>query len=358
MNRLLVTGGAGFIGSEVVRQLIAETDAIVINVDVLTYAGNPESLAEESGHPRYIFEQVNICDRPEIERVFRQHRPDAVMHLAAESHVDRSISGPAAFIETNVVGTSTLLDVARSYWSELPAEQQQRFRFHHISTDEVYGDLGPKDSAFTEETPYAPSSPYSASKAASDHLVRAWQRTYGLPTLITNCSNNYGPYQFPEKLIPLMILNALEGKRLPVYGKGDNIRDWLHVEDHARALRTVLARGEPGRTYNIGGRAERTNLEVVRAICAHLDTLVPRAEGTHEQLIEFVSDRPGHDRRYAIDDTRIARELGWKPTESFESGLKKTIRWYLENSAWVERVRSGAYRDWIKANYVNRKVMK
>ncbi|WP_092999083.1 dTDP-glucose 4,6-dehydratase [Thiohalomonas denitrificans] len=360
--KLLVTGGAGFIGSAVVRQFLAETDDTVINLDKLTYAGNLDSLGDSYDHPRHIFERVDICDRAEVERVFQQHRPDAVMHLAAESHVDRSITGPAAFIETNVVGTSTLLDVARGYWSELPSEQKQRFRFHHISTDEVYGDLGPEDPAFTEETPYAPSSPYSASKASSDHLVRAWQRTYGLPTLITNCSNNYGPYQFPEKLIPLVILNALEGKPLPIYGKGDNIRDWLHVEDHARALRTVLAQGEPGRTYNIGGRAEKTNLQVVEAICDLLDTHYPLPTThsrltTHRDLITFVSDRPGHDRRYAIDDTRISQELDWQPQENFDSGLRKTVQWYLDNPEWVNRVRSGAYREWIEANYASREAV-
>ncbi len=355
--KVLVTGGAGFIGSAVVRQYVANTDTTVINIDKLTYAGNLDSLGSAYGHPRHMFERVDICDRLELEHVFQQYRPDAVMHLAAESHVDRSITGPAAFVNTNVVGTSTLLDVARGYWSELPSEQKKRFRFHHISTDEVYGDLGTEDPAFTEETPYAPSSPYSASKAASDHLVRAWQRTYGLPTLITNCSNNYGPYQFPEKLIPLVILNAIEGKPLPIYGKGDNIRDWLHVEDHARALRTVLAHGEPGRTYNIGGRAEKTNVDVVRAICTHLDELKPRKEGAHEELIEFVEDRPGHDRRYAIDDTRISRELRWQPEESFDSGLRKTVKWYLDNPGWVNRVRSGAYRDWIESNYGDRGVV-
>ncbi|WP_018169540.1 dTDP-glucose 4,6-dehydratase [Thioalkalivibrio sp. ALMg9] len=352
--RVLVTGGAGFIGSAVVRQYIAETDATVINVDALTYAGNPESLGNARAHPRHVFEHVDITDRSALERVFREHRPDAVMHLAAESHVDRSIEGPAAFVETNVTGTHNLLEAARSYWSELEGEAQERFRFHHVSTDEVYGDLGPEGPAFTEETAYAPSSPYSASKAASDHLVRAWHRTYGLPVVITNCSNNYGPYQFPEKLIPLMLLNALDGSPLPVYGRGDNVRDWLYVEDHARALRHVLAQGASGRTYNIGGRCERTNLEVVHALCAVLDELVPDEQGRYARLIEFVTDRPGHDRRYAIDDTRLANELGWQPTESFESGLRKTVQWYLDNPEWVERVRSGAYREWIDANYARR----
>lgn len=353
-ERVLVTGGAGFIGSAVVRQYIGETDATVINVDALTYAGNPESLGDALDHPRYRFEQVDIADRAALDRVFREHRPDAVMHLAAESHVDRSIEGPAAFVETNVTGTHNLLEAARGFWSELEGDANERFRFHHVSTDEVYGDLGPEDPAFTEDTPYAPSSPYSASKAASDHLVRAWHRTYGLPVVITNCSNNYGPCQFPEKLIPLMILNALDGKPLPVYGRGDNIRDWLYVEDHARALRHVLAHGAVGRTYNIGGRCERTNLEVVHTLCATLDELVPDEQGAYARLIEFVSDRPGHDRRYAIDDTRLENELGWKPAESFETGLRKTVQWYLDNPGWVERVRTGAYREWIDANYARR----
>ena len=352
--RVLITGGAGFIGSAVVRQHIAETGATVINIDALTYAGNPESLGDARENPRHVFEHVDITDRAALERVFREHRPDAVMHLAAESHVDRSIEGPAAFVETNVTGTHNLLEAARGYWSKLGGEAKERFRFHHVSTDEVYGDLGPDDPAFTEDTPYAPSSPYSASKAASDHLVRAWHRTYGLPVMITNCSNNYGPYQFPEKLVPLMVLNALDGRPLPVYGRGDNVRDWLYVEDHARALRHVLAHGSVGRTYNIGGRCERTNLEVVHALCAVLDELAPNEQGPYARLIEFVTDRPGHDRRYAIDDTRIANELGWQPTESFETGLRKTVQWYLDNPEWVERVRSGAYRQWIDANYANR----
>jgi dTDP-glucose 4,6-dehydratase len=352
--RVLVTGGAGFIGSAVVRQYIAETDATVINVDALTYAGNPESLGDARAHPRHVFEHVDITDRAALERVFHEHRPEAVMHLAAESHVDRSIEGPAAFVHTNIVGTYTLLEVSRDFWSELEGDAKERFRFHHVSTDEVYGDLAPDDPAFTEKTPYAPSSPYSASKAASDHLVRAWHRTYGLPVVITNCSNNYGPYQFPEKLIPLMILNALDGKSLPVYGRGDNVRDWLYVEDHARALRHVLAHGTIGRTYNIGGQCERTNLEVVHALCAILDELVPDDQGTYARLIEFVTDRPGHDQRYAIDDTRIVSELGWQPAESFETGLRKTMQWYLDNPSWVERVRTGAYREWINANYGRR----
>lgn len=352
--KVLITGGAGFIGSAVIRQCITETDDTAINVDKLTYAGNLDSLGEARDHPRHIFERVDICDHQELERVFRRHKPDVVMHLAAESHVDRSILGPAEFIETNVTGTSTLLEVARRYWNELPPGRQERFRFHHISTDEVYGELGADDTAFRETTPYAPSSPYAASKAASDHMVRAWHRTYGLPVVLTNCSNNYGPYQFPEKLIPLMILNAVEAKPLPVYGRGENVRDWIHVEDHADALRQVLAAGEPGRTYNIGGRSERTNLEVVRTICAFLDELAPRANGPYARLIEFVTDRPGHDHRYAIDDSRISQELGWQPKENFESGLRKTVQWYLDNQNWVERVRSGAYRKWMETNYANR----
>ena len=352
--RLLITGGAGFIGSTLVRQLFAETEASVINVDALTYAGNLDSLGSTHHDPRQVFEYVDITDRTALERVFREHQPDAIMHLAAESHVDRSIHGPGAFVKTNVTGTHNLLEVARAYWSELEGEKKRRFRFHHVSTDEVYGDLGPDDPPFTEETPYAPSSPYSASKAASDHLVRAWHRTYGLPVVITNCSNNYGPYQFPEKLIPLMILNALERQPLPVYGHGDNVRDWLFVEDHARALRLVLEEGADGRTYNIGGQCERTNLEVVRAICAVLDELAPDPKGSYERLITFVTDRPGHDRRYAMDNTRIATELGWQPQETFESGLRKTVQWYLDNPEWVGRVRFGAYRDWLKTNYDQR----
>lgn len=352
--RILLTGGAGFIGSEVIRQSLAESASVLINVDALTYAGNIESLAELRPSRNHIFEHVDITDYFALQRVFREYRPDAVMHLAAESHVDRSINGPEVFVDTNVKGTFNLLEVARAYWSELEGDAKQRFRFHHVSTDEVFGDLGPNDPAFTEETPYSPSSPYAASKAASDHLVRAWHRTYGLPVVITNCSNNYGPYQFPEKLIPLMILNAIEGKPLPVYGNGENVRDWLFVEDHARALRLVLELGEIGRTYNIGGRCERTNLEVVQSICAILDELKPDPKGSYARLISFVADRPGHDRRYAIDDTRISRELGWKPQESFETGLRKTVQWYLDKPEWVERVRSGAYREWINTNYYQR----
>lgn len=352
--KVLITGGAGFIGSAVVRQFMEKTDFSVINVDALTYAGNLDSLGEALKDSRHVFEHVDITDSGALERVFEKHRPDAVMHIAAESHVDRSIAGPAAFVQTNVIGTYNLLEISRAYYADLGGDAKERFRLHHVSTDEVYGDLGPADPAFTEDTPYAPSSPYSATKAASDHLMRAWHRTYGLSVVITNCSNNYGPYQFPEKLIPLMILNALVGKPLPVYGRGQNIRDWLYVEDHARALRHVLAHGASGRTYNIGGRCERTNLEVVKAVCAILDELVPDEHGAYERLIQFVSDRPGHDHRYAIDDRRIAQELGWQPAESFESGLRKTVRWYLDNPGWVERVRTGAYREWIDTNYGQR----
>lgn len=352
--KILITGGAGFIGSAVIRQYIAETEHLVVNVDKLTYAGNLGSLSDALHHPRHIFEQVDICDINALERVFREHRPDAVMHLAAESHVDRSIDGPAEFIRTNITGTANLLEVARSHWNGLSGEAKSNFRFHHVSTDEVYGDLERDDPPFTETTPYAPNSPYSASKASSDHLVRAWHRTYGLPVVITNCSNNYGPYQFPEKLVPLVILNALAGKPLPVYGKGDQIRDWLYVEDHADALRTVIKRGEIGRTYNIGGRSEKTNLEVVHNLCAILDKFVPDNKGPYERLIEFVADRPGHDRRYAIDDARIANELNWQPRERFDTGLEKTVRWYMENQEWVDGVRSGAYRQWLDTNYGQR----
>ncbi|ELY4859322.1 dTDP-glucose 4,6-dehydratase [Cronobacter sakazakii] len=356
--KILVTGGAGFIGSAVVRHIINHTQDRVVNLDKLTYAGNPESVASVANSERYAFEQVDICDRAALDRVFKEHQPDAVMHLAAESHVDRSISGPADFIETNIVGTYTLLEAARAYWSSLDDQRKAAFRFHHISTDEVYGDLPHPDEwhesaalpLFTETTAYAPSSPYSASKASSDHLVRAWLRTYGLPTMVTNCSNNYGPYHFPEKLIPLVILNALEGKPLPIYGKGDQIRDWLYVEDHARALYTVVTQGQIGETYNIGGHNEKKNLDVVLTICDLLDEIKPKATSYREQ-ITYVADRPGHDRRYAIDADKISRELGWRPQETFESGIRKTVYWYLENSQWVENVKSGAYKSWIEQNY-------
>ncbi|WP_456069914.1 dTDP-glucose 4,6-dehydratase [Haemophilus paraphrohaemolyticus] len=344
--KILVTGGAGFIGSAVVRHIIENTQDSVVNVDKLTYAGNLESLESVENHPRYAFEQVDICDAKALARVFEQHQPDAVMHLAAESHVDRSIDGPAAFIETNIVGTYTLLEAARAYWNGLSDEKKIAFRFHHISTDEVYGDLDGTDDLFTETTSYAPSSPYSASKASSDHLVRAWLRTYGLPTIVTNCSNNYGPFHFPEKLIPLMILNALDGKPLPVYGNGQQIRDWLFVEDHARALYKVVTEGEVGETYNIGGHNEKANIDVVRTICALLEELVPNKPAgvaKYEDLITYVKDRPGHDVRYAIDAAKIGRELGWKPQETFESGIRKTMEWYLNNKKWWSRVLDGSY---------------
>ncbi|MBT3197161.1 MAG: dTDP-glucose 4,6-dehydratase [Gammaproteobacteria bacterium] len=343
---IMVTGGAGFIGSAVIRHLIAETNHQVLNLDKLTYAGNLESLLMVAGHPRYQFEQVDICDDRELERVFDAFSPDLVMHLAAESHVDRSIDGPADFIHSNIVGTYTLVERARQYWLGLQGEQKSAFRFHLISTDEVYGSLG-REGLFTEESSYDPSSPYSASKAASDHLVRAWNRTYGLPVVLTNCSNNYGPYQFPEKLIPLMILNALEGKPLPVYGKGDQIRDWLHVEDHARALYRVVTEGEVGETYNIGGHNEKSNLEVIHTLCEILDQLVPdhpAGINQYNELITYVADRPGHDQRYAIDASKIERELGWLPEETFESGIYKTVEWYLQNSEWCQHVMDGSYR--------------
>ena len=381
--KILVTGGAGFIGSAVVRHIIENTNDSVINLDKLTYAGNLESLTSVSNSERYTFEQVDICNRTELDRVFKTHKPDAVMHLAAESHVDRSITGPAEFIQTNIVGTYNLLEAARMYWNTLESDAKQSFRFHHISTDEVYGDLPhPADGnveclmlndelnetseqlniknsqlnikkplpLFTEQTSYAPSSPYSASKASSDHLVRAWLRTYGFPTIVTNCSNNYGPYHFPEKLIPLVILNALEGKNLPIYGKGDQIRDWLYVEDHARALYKVVTEGKVGETYNIGGHNEKTNLEVVKNICDILDELAPLSQfGSslnikHSALIINVPDRPGHDRRYAIDSSKMQRELGWTPAETFETGLRKTVQWYLDNQQWCKNVQDGSYQ--------------
>lgn len=345
--KILVTGGAGFIGSAVIRHIINNTDDSVVNVDKLTYAGNLESLLSVSDSPRYAFEKVDICDRPTLDEVLQRHQPDAIMHLAAESHVDRSIDGPAAFMETNIIGTYTLLEAARQYWNTLDDTAQQAFRFHHISTDEVYGDLDGPEDLFTEITPYAPSSPYSASKASSDHLVRAWRRTYGFPTLITNCSNNYGPYHFPEKLIPLMILNALEGKPLPVYGQGTQVRDWLYVEDHARALYNVATKGKVGETYNIGGHNEKQNIEVVHTLCDLLEELVPdKPEGItrYRDLITHVQDRPGHDLRYAIDASKIERELGWTPQETFETGIRKTVEWYLDNSQWCQRVQDGSYR--------------
>lgn len=347
MRTILVTGGAGFIGSAVVREIITATRDNVVVVDKLTYAGNLMSLAPVAQDARFAFEQVDICDRAELDRVFSHHQPDIVMHLAAESHVDRSIDGPAAFIETNIVGTYTLLEATRAYWNGLKDDPKSAFRFHHISTDEVYGDLHDSGDFFTETTPYAPSSPYSASKASSDHLVRAWQRTYGLPTLVTNCSNNYGPYHFPEKLIPLTILNALAGKPLPVYGNGQQIRDWLYVEDHARALYRVATSGEPGETYNIGGHNERKNIEVVETICDLLEELAPcKPDGLahYRDLITFVTDRPGHDLRYAIDAAKIERELGWTPDETFTSGMRKTVQWYLANESWWQQVLDGSYQ--------------
>ena len=345
--KVLVTGGAGFIGSAVVRHLIADTNHEVVNIDKLTYAANLQSLGSASSSDRYTFEAVDICDAAGVGRVFSEHQPDAVMHLAAESHVDRSIDGPGEFIQTNLVGTYTLLEVARCHWLGLEGDLKANFRFHHISTDEVFGDLEGPEGLFKEDTPYAPSSPYSASKAGSDHLVRAWARTYGLPVLVTNCSNNYGPYHFPEKFIPLMILNALKGKPLPVYGEGNQIRDWLYVEDHARALVTVLTQGEVGETYNIGGHNEKRNIDVVRGLCQLLEALAPyKPEGVarYEDLITFVADRPGHDIRYAIDASKIERELGWRPQETFESGLRKTVEWYLANEDWWQAVLDGSYQ--------------
>jgi dTDP-glucose 4,6-dehydratase len=357
--KLLITGGAGFIGSAVIRHIIRNTADEVVNLDKLTYAGNLESLAEVSDSERYSFEQVDICNRAELDRVLSQHQPDAIMHLAAESHVDRSIDGPADFIETNIVGTYTLLEAVRQYWQALETDRRQNFRFHHISTDEVYGDLaehpsplagevaGERGAFFTEQTPYAPSSPYSASKASSDHLVRAWHRTYGLPVLVTNCSNNYGPYHFPEKLIPLVILNALEGKSLPVYGKGEQIRDWLFVEDHAGALYKVVTEGKIGETYNIGGHNEKQNIDVVQTICSLLEELAPEKPSGlkgYSDLINFVTDRPGHDLRYAIDASKMQKDLGWAPAETFETGLRKTVHWYLNNLEWCHRVQDGSYQ--------------
>ncbi len=347
MRRILVTGGAGFIGSAVARHIIQNTTDAIVVVDKLTYAGNLASLAPVADDPRFAFEQVDICDRDALTQLFTKHQPDVVMHLAAESHVDRSIDGPAVFIQTNIVGTYTLLEVSRAWWNGLEAASKAQFRFHHISTDEVYGDLHSMDDFFTETTPYAPSSPYSASKASSDHLVRAWQRTYGLPTLVTNCSNNYGPYHFPEKLIPLMILNAIAGKPLPVYGDGQQIRDWLYVEDHARALYLVATEGKPGETYNIGGHNERKNLDVVITICDLLEELVPeKPQGVNQyrDLITRVADRPGHDLRYAIDASKIERDLGWTPQETFESGIRKTVEWYLANESWWKQVQDGSYQ--------------
>lgn len=352
--KILITGGAGFIGSAVVRHIIQNTENEVLNVDKLTYAGNLESLISVADNPRYQFSQTDICDRAALDKLFETFQPDAVMHLAAESHVDRSITGPYAFIETNVIGTYQMLEASRAYWLGLSDEKKAAFRFHHISTDEVYGDLEGTTDLFTETTSYSPSSPYSASKASSDHLVRAWNRTYGLPVLVTNCSNNYGPFHFPEKLIPLMILNALQAKPLPVYGNGQQIRDWLFVEDHARALYTVVTQGVVGETYNIGGHNEKANLDVVYAICDLLEELAPnKPEGVaqYKDLITYVKDRAGHDVRYAIDATKIKDELNWVPEESFETGLRKTVEWYLNNKEWVEHVQSGEYQSWLNKQY-------
>ena len=347
MKRILVTGGAGFIGSAVVRHIIATTDDHVLVLDKLSYAGNLASLAPVANNPRFAFDKVDICDRMAVDKAIAAFQPDLIMHLAAESHVDRSIDGPLAFIETNIVGTYMMLEAARHYWNTLPALEKSAFIFHHISTDEVFGDLENDSDYFTESTPYAPSSPYSASKASSDHLVRAWHRTYGLPVIVTNCSNNYGPYHFPEKLIPLMIINALAGKPLPVYGDGGQIRDWLYVDDHARALYQVVTQGKAGETYNIGGHNERRNIEVVETLCALLEELAPQKPAgitQYHDLITWVTDRPGHDRRYAIDAGKIERELGWRPEETFESGMRKTVSWFIDNQAWWQSILDGSYR--------------
>ncbi len=351
---ILVTGGAGFIGANFVLDWLATSDEGIVNLDALTYAGNRANLAALDGDARHVFVQGDICDRALVDRLLAEHRPRAIVHFAAESHVDRSIHGPGDFVRTNVEGTFTLLEAARTYWSALEGVEREGFRFLHVSTDEVYGSLGPTDPAFSETTAYAPNSPYSASKAASDHLVRAWHHTYGLPVLTTNCSNNYGPFQFPEKLIPLMIANAIDGRALPVYGDGLNVRDWLYVGDHCAAVRAVLARGRVGEVYNIGGWNEKPNREIVDTICALLDELGPDATGPHTRLITFVKDRPGHDRRYAIDARKIERELGWRPAETFESGIRKTVAWYLEHLDWVRDVQSGAYREWVTRNYASR----
>jgi dTDP-glucose 4,6-dehydratase len=351
---ILVTGGAGFIGANFVLAWLTQNQESILNVDKLTYAGNLQTLASLKDDPRHLFERVDICDREAIDRLLREHRPRAIVHFAAESHVDRSIHGPAEFVQTNIIGTFTLLEASRSYWNTMPAQEKEDFRFLHVSTDEVFGSLGPTDPQFSETTPYAPNSPYSASKAGSDHLVRAYFHTYGLPVVTTNCSNNYGPYHFPEKLIPLMIANALAGKALPVYGDGQNVRDWLYVGDHCAAIRRVLADGRLGETYNVGGWNEKTNLEVVHTLCDLLDDLKPLPKGSYRDQIAFVKDRPGHDRRYAIDARKLERELGWKPAETFETGLRKTVQWYLDNQDWVTDVMSGQYRQWVDLNYSER----
>ena len=348
---ILITGGAGFIGANFVLAWLREIGEPVVNLDALTYAGNLENLAALEGDGRHVFAKGDICDRARLDLLLAEHKPRAIIHFAAESHVDRSIHGPGAFVQTNVVGTFTLLEAVRGYWGALGEADKAAFRFLHVSTDEVYGSLGPDDAPFVETRAYEPNSPYSASKAASDHLVRAYHHTYGLPTLTTNCSNNYGPYQFPEKLIPLMIANALAGKPLPIYGDGMNVRDWLYVGDHCTAIREVLARGRPGETYNIGGWNEKPNIEIVKTICALLDELAPDAAGPHARLMTYVKDRPGHDRRYAIDARKIERELGWRPAETFETGIRRTVRWYLDHAEWVAHVQSGAYRDWIATQY-------
>jgi dTDP-glucose 4,6-dehydratase len=350
-NLIVVTGGAGFIGSNFILQRMRDESASIVNFDKLTYAGNPHNLESIADNPRYHFVQGDIIDRELVRKTLARHQPRAIVHFAAESHVDRSIRGPEDFIHTNVNGTFALLEEVRAYWSALPEADRARFRFLHVSTDEVYGSLGPNDPPFSEITAYAPNSPYAASKAASDHLVRAYHHTYGLPTLTTNCSNNYGPFQFPEKLIPLLILNAQQGKPLPVYGDGKNVRDWLYVEDHCEAIAAVLARGKPGETYNIGGSNEKPNIEIVHRVCDLLDEVSPAKGGSRRELITFVKDRPGHDRRYAIDARKIERELQWKPKETFDTGLRKTVRWYLENEAWVRDVTSGSYREWIATHY-------
>ncbi len=348
---LLVTGGAGFIGSNFVLDWLAQSDEPIVNLDALTYAGNLESLADVRSNARHHFVRGDICDRPLLDRLLAEQRPRAVVHFAAESHVDRSIHGPAAFVRTNIEGTFHLLEAARAFWLTLRGSEREAFRFLHVSTDEVYGSLKPDAPAFTEAHPYEPNSPYSASKAASDHLVRAWHHTYGLPVLTTNCSNNYGPYQFPEKLIPLMIVNALAGKPLPIYGDGMNVRDWLYVRDHCSGIRAVLARGRVGETYNIGGWNEMPNQQIVQTVCALLDELRPDSAGLHERLITYVTDRPGHDRRYAIDARKIERELGWRPAETFDTGIRKTVQWYLDHADWVAHVQSGAYREWVERQY-------
>ena len=351
---ILITGGAGFIGANFVLDWLRGSDEPVVNVDKLTYAGNLKTLASLEGDPRHTFVRADICDRAAMDELLAKYTPRAVVHFAAESHVDRSIHGPADFVQTNVVGTFTLLEAARAYWSQLEGSARENFRFHHVSTDEVYGSLGLDDPPFTETTAYAPNSPYSASKAGSDHLVRAYFHTYGMPVLTTNCSNNYGPYHFPEKLIPLMIANALAGKSLPVYGDGLNVRDWLYVGDHCAAIRRVLEAGKVGEVYNVGGWNEKSNLEVVHTLCDLLDVLKPREQGSYREQITFVKDRPGHDRRYAIDARKLERELNWKPAETFETGLRKTVEWYLANQGWVADVMSGAYREWVDVNYGSR----